>query len=254
MPTSRDAKKPALYRLSTRIYRIIQLLVTCVLLLALFYGWRWLSDPLEFPVKSVKIQASCEHVDRETLRAQILPYVSQGFIRLNTAALEKQLLTFPWLAKVEISRIWPNTVVIKITEQEAIARWGDQNLLNAKGEVFTPPPNTIPTNLPLLSGPADQIANMWKNYEDITQILKPLNLSVYKFDMDERLSLALELQNGTRILLGKTDPLPRLQRFAKVYPKVFTSPTAQAEYIDLRYENGLSIKWRDSVTQNIQEK
>lgn len=242
----RDAKKPALYRLSTRIYRIIQLLVTCVLLLALFYGWRWLSDPREFPVKSVKIQASYEHVDRQTLQAQILPYLNPGFIRLNTTALEEQLLTFPWLAKVEISRIWPDTIVIKITEQQAIARWGNQSLLNTKGEIFTPPANTISANLPVLNGPVDETASMWKNYEQITQILKPLNLRVHKFDMDERLSLTLELENGTRVFLGKTDSLPRLQRFAKVYPKVFTSPSAQAEYIDLRYENGLSIKWRAS--------
>lgn len=240
--------QPAIYRLGIKIYRTIQLCVTGVLLFALLYGWHWLSDPTEFPVKAVKIQAPYTHVDQQTLQTQILPYVNQGFIRLNTDALKKQLLQFTWLAHVDIKRIWPDTLVIQLIEQEAIARWGAQSLLNTKGEIFTPPVDTLPQNLPLLNGPLDQVTNIWTLYTSIMQILKPLDIKLHKFNMDERLSLELELANGTRILLGKTDPLLHLQRFVKVYSKIFASSDAQAESVDLRYENGLSIKWRNRST------
>jgi len=242
----RDTNTPALYRLGTRIYRIIQLLVTCALVFALIYGWEWLSDPAEFPIRTVKIEAAREHVDQQTLQTLVLPYVTQGFIQLNTTEIKERLLELPWVAEVHVERIWPDTVIIRVTEQQAVARWGKMGVLNTTGQIFRPPEETIPTGLPLLNGPYDQATTLWGIYEQITQTLKPLGLSLQQLDMDERLSLQVQLNNGTRVLLGKTEPLPRLQRFAKVYPKIFTSPDAQAAYIDLRYENGLSIKWQNA--------
>ncbi len=56
--------------------------------------------------------------------------------------------------------------------------------------------------------------------------------------------MSLLLNNGTKILIGRKDSLPRLQRFVKVYPEIFKTPQAQAESIDLRYDNGLSVKWQ----------
>jgi cell division protein FtsQ len=237
--------RPALYRVGTRIYRIIQLTVTGALLLAVIYGWYWLSDPTEFPIRSVKIQAPREHVAQQTIQTEVLPYVTQGFLRLNANELKEKLLENPWIAEVQVERIWPDGVVIKITEQQAVANWGKMGLLNTKGAIFSPPTETIPTGLPQLNGPPDQAAIMWTDYEKIAEMLKPLALKVRELDMDERLSLQLDLENGTRLLLGKKDPLPRLQRFAKVYHKIFTSPNAQATSVDLRYQNGVSVKWRD---------
>ncbi len=236
---------PGLYKLG-KAYRTIQLIVVVALLLALVYGWRWLMDPADFPVKAVKIEATYTHLDQQALQAEIIPYVQQGFIRMDTAALIEQLLKFPWIATVEVQRIWPDKVIIKISEQQAVARWGSQGLLNAKGQIFSPPADTIPTDLPILQGPQDEGAALWANYQAIAETLKPFGLQVRELNMDDRQSLQLLLDNGTQILLGKTDPLPRLARFVKVYPKIVNVPNAQPEYIDLRYENGVSIKWKDA--------
>jgi cell division protein FtsQ len=250
MYSSPDMSKPGLYRLGTRIYRTIQVLVTAALVFALIYGWQWLANPAEFPVKAVKIEAARTHVDQETLRARILPYVSQGFIRLNTREIKEQLLELPWIAEVQIERIWPDTVIIRIVEQQAVSRWGKIGVLNAQGHIFTPAEESIPTNLPLLNGPYDQATTLWTSYKAFADILEPLGLRLHALDMDDRLSLQLELEGGTRLFLGKTNPLSRVQRLVQVYPKIFAVPGAQAEYIDLRYENGVSVKWRDAKNQS----
>ncbi len=236
--------KPVLYKLGTKIYRFIQILVTCVLCFALVYGWQWLSDPSEFPIRSVKIQSTYNHINQETIQAKVLPYVDEGFIRLSTRVLKEDLLKLPWIADVKIERIWPDVLVVKISEQQAAAKLGADSLLNEKGEVFTPSAETLPEDLPILNSPPDQIASLWTTYQAMREILKPLGLYIHKLDMDDRLSLKITLTTGTIILLGKTDPLLRLERFVKVYPTIFPSDTAQAEYIDLRYENGAAVNWR----------
>ena len=241
-----DDIKPAIYRLGTRLFRILQLMVALILILGLIYGWEWVSDPLKFPIRSVKIDAPYQHVDQPSLKAVISPYLNQGFIRFRPYLLEEALLKFPWIADIHIERIWPDIVVIHITEQQAVARWGKTDVLNDKGQTFTPPINTIPVELPLFDAPTDQIDALWKNFQTISDLLKPLGFTITQFTMDNRLSLKMVLNNGTTILLGKTDPLLRLQRFVKVYPYIFTSNKMQADYIDLRYENGAAINWRNT--------
>jgi cell division septal protein FtsQ len=38
--------------------------------------------------------------------------------------------------------------------------------------------------------------------------------------------------------------LTRLSHFVKVYPKIIGERAAQVEYIDLRYQDGLAIRWK----------
>ncbi len=246
MATMSDDTKPAIYQLSTRLFRILQLLVGLILILGLVYGWKCLSDPLKFPIRSIKIDSSYQHIDQPSLKEIISPYLNQGFIRFGTNALKEDLLKLPWIADVRIARTWPDTVIIHITEQQAVARFGQTDLLNDKGQTFSPPANTIPAGLPLFNAPADQIDSLWKNFQTISDLLAPLGLTITQFMMDDRLSLKMILNNGTILLLGKTDPLLRLQRFVKVYPHVFTSAKMRADYIDLRYENGAAINWHNT--------
>ena len=131
-----DDIKPAIYRLGTRLFRILQLMVALILILGLIYGWEWVSDPLKFPIRSVKIDAPYQHVDQPSLKAVISPYLNQGFIRFRPYLLEEALLKFPWIADIHIERIWPDIVVIHITEQQAVARWGKTDVLNDKGQTF----------------------------------------------------------------------------------------------------------------------
>ena len=69
--------------------------------------------------------------------------------------------------------------------------------------------------------------------------------------MDNRQAYSMVLNNGAQVLLGRREPLPRLQRFAKVYHKIFTPTSAQAERIDLRYQNGLTVKPRGETNENV---
>ena len=238
---------PAIYRTSRQVYRTLQCIVSGILLFALIYGWYWLSDPAEFPIKSVKIKAAYTHIDQKELQKQIIPYVGNGFIRMDTSGLAKQLGQLPWVQDVNVQRIWPDTLVIQVTEQQAAARWIDGQLLNAKGQLFRVADNTIPPDLTRLTGPSDQLPVLWQAYQKILPMLEPLHLQLKKLSTDDRFSLELELDNGMRILLGRTDPLIRLHRFLEMYPKIFSSKDKQADYADLRYANGLSIQWRENV-------
>ncbi|HVV68691.1 MAG TPA: cell division protein FtsQ/DivIB [Gammaproteobacteria bacterium] len=234
----------ALYRLGFRLYRIFQLLVAIAVLVSLGWGWHLIRDPDQFPIKVVKIQADYQHLDHDAIAQQVLPFVDRGFFNLNPRELTRVLQQSPWVADVDIHRVWPDTVIIKITEQQAVAQWGKQALVNAAGKLFTPPANTFPAKLPILNGADNQLTTLLQYYHDMSAILAPLKLTITELDANDRQALNLTLNNGTKIFLGRTDPLPRLQRFVRVYHEIFATDDTPAESVDLRYDNGISVKWK----------
>ena len=52
------------------------------------------------------------------------------------------------------------------------------------------------------------------------------------------------LSNKIKVMLGDVDIEHRLQRLVKLYPKIVGSKPEQVRRIDLRYANGLAVKWR----------
>ncbi len=230
-----------------RLYRFLQLVIAASVLFAILYGWHVLHDSDRFPIRDVKIQASYTHLDKQGLETTIVPFVEYGFFNLSAHKLKQQLLLNPWIANATVNRVWPDTVIIKIDEQKPVARWGSQQLVNDKGQVFTPPTTSFAANLPLLNSPATpQASALLQTYQQLQAILLPLGWHIVALDTNDRQALNLTLANGAKIILGRKDPLLRLQRFVKVYPKIMTVHDAVPENIDLRYENGLAIQWQPS--------
>ena len=77
-----------------------------------------------------------------------------GFFNLDVDAVRIALLAEPWVNDVTVKRIWPDSIHVTVIEQLPAARWKEKGLLNTAGQYFEPDAASIPSNLPLLSGPA----------------------------------------------------------------------------------------------------
>ncbi len=234
--------------LGFRIYRLLQWLIIVAAAIGLIWGWQFLRDPVRFPVRTVKVEAGYQHVDKQTLAQIVMPYVERGFFGLKVRSLKQHIAQLPWVAQASVVRVWPDKIIIQIQEQQAVAQFGNAALINEQGQLFRPPVNTFPANLPVLNGNEDKTTKLWQYYQEMNAVLMPLQLSIRELDLNNRQSVNLVLSNGTVVLLGHNQILSRLQRFVKVYPQIFTSTNAHAERVDLRYENGLTIKWASNNT------
>jgi len=54
----------------------------------------------------------------------------------------------------------------------------------------------------------------------------------------------LVLSDGMRIEVGRGDPQARLQRFARMLPRIRSTDGRVIERADLRYTNGFALSWR----------
>jgi cell division protein FtsQ len=221
----------------------------CGLLLLIFLlaGWSKLTNPRTFPICAVQITGNYGHVDHEALRQVVLPFLKSGFIWIDATGLHDRLLQLPWVYSVSVKRHWPDKLQIQITEQQPIARFNDMALINNQGDVFSVNANTTPPGLPVFYGPIGSQQLMLATYQQILTTLAPLNARIASLSLDTRQSWQLQLDNGMLVILGKTDPLARLQRFVAVYPQMIGNRAANVLSADLRYPNGIAVQFKDEA-------
>ncbi len=219
---------------------IFKVIILFFLLVGLAWLWQLFDDPARFPIQNVKVNGFYRHVTQQELKATLLPLVSGNFFTLSVDRIQTQLLKNPWISDATVRKIWPNTLSIRVNEQNPIARWNESGLLNPQGILFFPLP-PLPSNLPELSGPKGDEKIVLQSYTEINQLLASLHLSVVELDLSSRMSWHIVLNNGMSVVIGSIDPLARLKRFIKVYPMIFKNQSVEDTVVDLRYTNGVAI-------------
>lgn len=205
-----------------------------------------LYNPNTFPVRSIKISGDYSHVDHQILEQTILPFINNGFLRMDTTGLTNQLQQLPWVENASVRRNWPGTLQINIKEKTPVAYWNNEDLLTASGDTFSPGNIALSNVLPMLYGPQGQQTDVWADYIAVNTILAPLKIKTTWIALTPRQAMEIKLDNGMLLILGKADMQDRLQRFVSVYDKIFGSNADQVSYVDLRYSNGIAVKWKNN--------
>jgi cell division protein FtsQ len=215
------------------------------LLGVLYAGAAYLLDPATLPVRSVRIESPLKQVTQRQLRELVGAHVVSGFLRLDVEAIRGELEALPWVYRASVRRSWPDRLVVRIEEQQAVARWGNGGLVNRHGELFEPPGSDEWQQLPLLRGPQGTEKAVVAQYVQMIEMLTPLGLKVSHLTMNERRAWSLRLTNRLQLALGRNDTYLRLLRFVRVYSEVLRPRLEAVDRVDLRYTNGFAVRWRD---------
>ena len=194
------------------------------------------------PIRVVKMANELQRADEGSIRAALAAHLNAGFFALNVRAIKDQLEADPWIDKAVITRIWPDTLSVAITEEIAIARWGDQELLNQYGESFKPELRTEDLTLPLLRGPQGLERKVMEQYQVFSQMLSDTGLRVRQIALSDRGSWTLGMDNDLQVSIGRNDVMERMERFVTFYKQHLYAQLDEIEAIDLRYSNGISIR------------
>jgi len=220
-------------------------LLAVLAIIAICWGWSTLKNPDLFPIRNVEIKATYLHIDPQDLQRIIKPFTSSSsFFAVNVKELKQDLLQLPWVSAVTLQRTWPDTIVIKITEQVPLAHWNNNSFLAPDMKIFTPKKATVMDDLPKLFGPEAQTEKVWQYYQQMNQIISTLGLNVSEIYLSNSGGWSVLLNNDIKVYLGNTDIMQKLQLFIQTYPKVIAAKVKQVESVDLRYDRGLAIKWK----------
>lgn len=213
----------------------------------------WLVRMPALPIKQVVFSQELQHVRRLEVE-QVLPAVLKGnFFSVNLEAVRGALEKLPWVRKVEVRRVWPARLEVRVEEHRPAARWEDGRtasrgeLVNTFGEVFPAAlPEEAGAGLPVLYGPAGTAPEVLKRYAEFMAAFKPVGHKPVQVVQSPRLAWQLKLDNGMVVELGHEQPKAplgaRLQRFVEVYPATVAARPTAPSTVDLRYPNGFAMR------------
>lgn len=199
-----------------------------------------------FPIKTVKIYG-LQNTDRHAAEDLILPLLEDGFFAINIDNIRDRLAQLPWVSSIFVKRNWPDQLEIIIEEKQALAYWNDHSLLSKNGELFFPDKKTYPLNLPQFLGSNGAQMKMIQYFIAIDRLLKPLHVTVTRLELTSDNAWKIILSNGIKLNLGADEGLGRFKRFVGVYPQIIGDKAIGVENIDLRYSNGIAVRWKQAT-------
>ncbi|HUN26104.1 MAG TPA: cell division protein FtsQ/DivIB [Steroidobacteraceae bacterium] len=167
-----------------------------------------------------------------------------GLVTVDLAGICAAVKRLPWVDSVSAERSWPRGIALRIVEQVAVARWGDDGLINDRGELFASSANHIPQELPRLSGPDGTEGAVAARYLVMQARLAEAGLRLSALRLDARGAWEFDLGNGVTVRLGRKRVDERFDTFMAVGAKLVAQRATDIAYLDMRYTNGFAVGWR----------
>ena len=242
MATASAAKQPRVKLPAIPWVAIGSVIGVLVVAGGLVSAGRWV---LNRPVERVVINGEFERVSADQLEAVLRKAMGKGFLAADLDAIQAKVAALPWVATARVSRQWPDTLDVTVTEEEPAARWGADGLLNPQGRLFVRHTSHIPAELPRLNGPEGSEAEVAARYVAIQEQL------VERGPCGRRPSSWTDAAPGRSCsaTASACASVPRTSRpgsraSSKRWIRWCTPVAADVQFVDMRYTNGFSIGWK----------
>ncbi|HRL22598.1 MAG TPA: cell division protein FtsQ/DivIB [Alcaligenes sp.] len=247
-------------RLTNLIANTLALLAVSALVVGVII---WAVRRPYFNIERIQIESSqgepLAYVTPEGVKATVAGRLEGNFFTVNLDKSRALIETAPWVRRAQIRRVWPNTLQVRIEEQQPLAYWNENDMINTWGEAFAANQAVVPDDaqLPQLSGPPNSERLVVQRYAELARWFGPLDVQVREVALSPRYAWDVTLSNGMQLNLGRdpaadiADPhgrkgaLPfavRIERFVQAWPGLMQrlgDRTLQSA--DLRYPNGFAI-------------
>jgi cell division protein FtsQ len=214
----------------------------------------FLPGPADYGLESPNLEL---HGVRYASRQQILrvfdPDYGRSLYLFPLAARRKTLLGVRWVHDASIARIWPNRVIVQITERkpaafiqlpaDSVVRWA---LIDEEGVILEPPAKAS-FQLPVLSGVTNGDSQekrgvRVRRMQRLMKELGPLADNVSEVDVAELDDLRITEKAGggaVSLMLGDRNFTSRLRNFLDHYSDIHRK-MPQATSFDLRLDDRIT--------------
>ncbi|WP_075185862.1 cell division protein FtsQ/DivIB [Teredinibacter haidensis] len=224
-------------------------------LLAVYVDWWSLSNKAQAlvnkPIANVVVKGEFTCLEKGTVQRMVVDHINGNFVGINLAELRSSLEKNAWVQSASVQRLWPDGLQIDVREQRPIARWGNSSFINHEGAVIGIGRNDQLVHLPQLSGPMEQSRQITRTYLDMTEMLSSHGMALVGIHVDPTLSWEVKLTSGVEIVFGQYEVLTKMRNFLLVYDTKLKADIQEVSRVDMRYESGMAVAWRDQVLASV---
>jgi cell division protein FtsQ len=214
----------------------------------------FLPGPADYGLESPNLELEgVKYASRREILRLFDPDYGRSLYLFPLGARRKQLLGVRWVHDASVERIWPNRVVVQITERkpaafvrlpaESMLRWA---LIDEEG-VILDPPSRASFQLPVLAGVTggesqEKRGIRVRRMKRLMKELGPLSAEVSEVDAADLDDLKITEKaggNAVFLMLGDRNFSSRLRNFLDHYPDIHRR-MPQATSFDLRLDDRIT--------------
>ena len=192
-------------------------------------------------IRQVQLQGELRYLDADQLMRDLSLRFNGNYLDTTLGQVISEVESHPWIAAASARRVWPDTLLVEITEQRPVAIYNDTQYLGLSGDLFEPPAS-VSEPLPKLYGALSETMQVYSHYGVFSDRLADFS-QVVSVSRGHDLGWQIQLENGIRLQLGRTDILGRLARARDVLTHLDLERLAALEEVDARYDNGVALAW-----------
>ncbi len=220
-----------------------RLLLMAVLAGAVYWGWIYAGPWVNQPVRQVMLQGDIPRIEQQRIMMQLQAQPLGEFFNVDLHQVKDQVEANVWVDSAVVSRVWPDRLMVELSPQIIVARWGENKVLNHHWQVMDVDLNLVPnlSALPVLQGPAEQTTNIAQQFRAMNAILAREELAIDGMYMAKRGAVDLALDNHIQVRLGRDQGMQRLQRVVQIYHADLAAVKEPIASIDGRYPHGVAV-------------
>lgn len=204
---------------------------------------QWLEDEQRVPVQEIVVSGERKFIDDSTVQTVVRLAQPGSFFELDVNQALDAIEALPWVHKASVRKEWPARLKVYLIEQQPVAHWNGDMLLNPRGAMFDADEKGRALVLPRLFGPGGSEETALQGYYAMQSLLAASGLQIEELSLSERYAWQVKLTNGVRLNIGRHEFIDRVQRFVDLYP-LLSKEQRQVDYVDLRYDTGLAVGWK----------
>lgn len=229
--------------ITSSVKYLFMALVIGLLFIILAMGIKALQDapPATVQVEPKGLSASQYQALQQTMSQQTV----SSFFTNDLQSLRDVAMRLAWIDQVSVTRDWQRGIIITALPKQAIANFGTERLVDAKGAVFVPVDNAELGQIQFatLQGGITQAPAIMQQMQQINDWYAPLNLGVEDIILTPRMTWLIRFDNGLRVIVDNENTAQKLLSLSQLLSNQLNNRLDEMQSIDLRYKNGFTIAW-----------
>ncbi len=221
--------------LASKIYRLRWFLLL-LFMTALFFIWL-----MSLKGVTVTVTNQTRWLDKVQLKQNILQRMDNRWLTLSIQDIKYAAERIDWVDKVEVKRVWPSRLELKINEQKPLACWNGMALTNREKLIAM---KKCPGQWVKVDAQKQFIARFVALQDKLQQLAQQFNLLVRQVNINDRGTWVLTTNKKLQLIARDRDIQQSLQLWLDVLKQKPFPDLEQIKKIDLRYPNGFAVQPR----------
>lgn len=212
-----------------------------------FMGYKRLSQNAFFPLKRVVLTRQLIYADPQLINNAVQNYGRADLLQVDVADLAKDIRSLDWVQSATVEKLWPDAVKVDVVERIPILRWGNDDFLDNDGNHFHLPETPPLAALFPVKGPEGTEEQVLAMYRKVTPWLNSQQIPITALTLDPRMNWHVGI-GSIDVIVGRDNLNERFKKLVPVYNRIIKKYDKYIDSVDLRYQDGFSVRWKDGVT------